>query len=64
MLFYIKKSSDIKGIAQSISNLSKLNEKKRIVIITQGEKPVILAIGNWLLKLSSIIFKYQSYSYS
>lgn len=39
-------STDIKAIAIAISNLSKLNNKKRTVIITQGSSPVIYAIGN------------------
>lgn len=33
-------------IASQISNLPKANNKKRIVIITQGDKPVVLAIGD------------------
>ena len=41
-------TSDIKAIAKAISNLPKLNEKKRIVIITQGSNPVIYAIGDEL----------------
>jgi adenosine kinase len=41
-----KETSDIKEIAKAISNMPKLNDKKRIVIITQGDKPVILAIGD------------------
>ena len=41
-----KESTDIQEIAKAISNLPKLSDKKRIVIITQGDKPVILAIGD------------------
>lgn len=41
-----KESTDIPEIAKAISNLPKLNNKKRIVIITQGRDPVIIAIGD------------------
>lgn len=39
-------TNDIEQIALKISNLPKLNmEKKRLVVITQGENPVIVARG-------------------
>jgi adenosine kinase len=38
-------TTDIKAIAKAISKMPKQNNKKRIVIITQGDKPVILANG-------------------
>lgn len=40
-------TSDVHEIAKAISNLPKLNsDRKRIVVITQGDKPVVLAIGD------------------
>jgi len=39
-------TKNIKEIAKNISNLPKLNGRKRIVIITQGQDPVVLAIGD------------------
>lgn len=41
-----KESTNIAAIAKEMSNMPKLNNNKRIVIITQGDKPVILAIGD------------------
>lgn len=38
--------TDTVQIAKEISNMPKLDDKKRIVIITQGEKPVVMAIGD------------------
>lgn len=41
------KTDDISEIARSISKMPKLNNKRqRIVIITQGDKPVCVAIGH------------------
>lgn len=41
-----KESTDVHEIAKEISKMPKLNNKQRIVVITQGDKPVILAIGD------------------
>ena len=38
--------SDIKKLAKVISGLRKLNKRKRIVVITRAEKPVIYCDGN------------------
>lgn len=47
-----KESTDIHEIARSISNLPKLNDRTRIVVITQGDKPVLLARGNDIKEIS------------
>lgn len=39
-------TTDVHEIAKAISKMTKLNDKPRTVVITQGEKPVILAIGD------------------
>lgn len=41
-------TTDIAEIAKAISKLPKKNDKKRIVVITQGEKPVVLVHGDEL----------------
>jgi adenosine kinase len=46
-----KESTDIKEIAKAISNLPKLNEKTRIVVITQGALPVIMVIGDKIAEI-------------
>ena len=48
LFFAYFKSKDIKAIAAAISNLPKVGDKKRIVIITQGSLPVVFAIGKYI----------------
>lgn len=47
---YCLGTKDIKEIALKIANQSKHNiEKKRVVVITQGEQPVIVARGLYFI---------------
>lgn len=45
-------------IAKAISNMPKSNEKKRIVIITQGANPVIMANGKFGLFITDKQYMY------
>jgi adenosine kinase len=40
------KTTDIRKIAKYIANSRKLNKRKRIVVITRAEKPIVYCIGN------------------
>ncbi|CAF0935038.1 unnamed protein product [Brachionus calyciflorus] len=46
-----KESTNIEEIAKEISNLPKLNDKKRVVIITQADKPVIYVVGDKVMQI-------------
>jgi len=45
-------SENVEEISKAISNMPKLNEKKRIVIITQGHNPIVLTIGDEVKHIS------------
>ena len=52
-------------MAKAIAKMPKLNDKKRIVVITQGDKPVVCVIGNFsFIKLTSNFIKENIKYYS